>query len=130
MTTNIDRRAFLATSASALTIAGLRPGFAQQFPARGFTIIVPYGPGGGSDITARLLAKDLEGVIGKTVTVENRAGGNGSIAASVMTSAPADGYTLLVVDTTLLSVSPLFVSQLSYDPQKDFVPIAALARCA
>lgn len=62
------------------------------------------------------------------VVVENRAGGDGSIAASAIIAAPAGGSTLLVVDTTLLSVSPLFVSQLSYNPQKDFVPIAALAR--
>ena len=64
----------------------------------------------------------------RSVVVENRAGGNGGVAAAVIAAAPADGYTLLVVDTTLLSVSPLFISQLTYNPQKDFVPIAALAR--
>ena len=64
----------------------------------------------------------------RSVVVENRAGGNGGVAAAVIAAAPADGYTLFVVDTTLLSVSPLFISQLSYNPQKDFVPIAALAR--
>jgi tripartite-type tricarboxylate transporter receptor subunit TctC len=80
------------------------------------------------DTTARLLALRLQKRIGQTVVVENRAGGNGSVAAGVIGAAPADGCTLLVVDTTLLSVSPLLVSQLAYNPQKDFVPIAALAR--
>jgi tripartite-type tricarboxylate transporter receptor subunit TctC len=99
-----------------------------QFPSQPIKLIVPYAPGGVPDTTARLLAQRLQDRVGQTVVVENRAGGNGGVAAGVIAAAPADGYTLLVVDTTLLSVSPLFVSQLSYNPQKDFVPIAALAR--
>jgi tripartite-type tricarboxylate transporter receptor subunit TctC len=89
---------------------------------------VPYAPGGVPDTSARLLGRRLQERVGQPVVIENRAGGNGSIAAGVIAASPADGYTLLVVDTTLLSVSPLFVSQLSYNPQKDFVPIAALAK--
>jgi tripartite-type tricarboxylate transporter receptor subunit TctC len=99
-----------------------------QFPSQPIRFIVPYAPGGVPDTTARLLAQRLQDRIGQSVVVENRAGGNGGVAAGVITSAPADGYTLLVVDTTLLSVSPLFVSQLTYSPQKDFVPVAAVAR--
>src|SRR3954469_24401338 len=90
-----------------------------QYPNQPIKLIVPYAPGGVPDTTARLLAQKLQDRVGQTVVVENRAGGNGSIAASVIIAAPPDGYTLLVVDTTLLSVSPLFVSQLPYDPQKD-----------
>ena len=105
------------------------PALAQsQYPSQAIKLIVPYAPGGVPDTTARLLAQKLQNRLGQTVVVENRAGGNGGVAANAITAAPADGYTLLVVDTTLLSVSPLFVSQLSYNPQKDFVPIAALAR--
>ena len=100
----------------------------SPYPNQPIKLVVPYAPGGVPDTTARLLALKLQNRVGQSVVVENRAGGNGSVAASVITAAPADGYTLLVVDTTLLSVSPLFVSQLSYNPQKDFVPIAALAR--
>jgi tripartite-type tricarboxylate transporter receptor subunit TctC len=99
-----------------------------QYPSQPIKLIVPYAPGGVPDTTARLLAQRLQERIGQTVVVENRAGGNGGVAAGVIAAAPADGYTLFVVDTTLLSVSPLFVSQLTYDPRKDFVPIAALAR--
>jgi len=89
---------------------------------------VPYAPGGVPDTVARLLAHRLQDRVGQSVVVENRAGGNGGVAAGAIAAAPADGATLLVVDTTLLSVSPLFISQLSYNPQKDLVPIAALAR--
>ena len=99
-----------------------------QYPSQSIRLIVPYAPGGVPDTTARLLAQRLQDRVGQTVVVENRAGGNGGVAAAVITAAPADGYTLLVVDTTLLNISPLFVSQLSYNPQKDFVPVALLAR--
>ena len=72
---------------------GIRPAWAQ-YPERNLTLIVPYGAGGGTDITARLLAKDLEPVIGKPVTVENRGGGGGWIGWGALAAAKPDGYTL------------------------------------
>lgn len=112
-----------------LVILSSWPASAQaQYPSQAIKLIVPYAPGGVPDTTARLLAQHLQERVGQSVVVENRAGGNGGVAAGVIAAAPADGYTLLVCDTTMLSVSPLFISQLSYDPKKDFVPIAALAR--
>ena len=65
-----------------------------QFPERNITLIVPYGAGGGTDVTARLLAKDLEAVLGKPVTVENRAGGGGWVGWGGLAAARPDGYTL------------------------------------
>jgi len=65
-----------------------------QYPERGLTLIVPYGAGGGTDITARLLARDLEAVLGKPVTVENRAGGAGWIGWGALAASRPDGYTL------------------------------------
>ena len=123
----IPRRAFVAALAAVFCLPLAAQG-QSPYPSQGIRLIVPYAPGGVPDTTARLLAQRLQDRIGQTVVVENRAGGNGGVAAAVIAAAPADGYTLLVVDTTLLSVSPLFISQLSYNPQKDFVPIAALAR--
>ena len=71
------------------------PGAAQaQYPERHITLIVPYGAGGGTDITARLLAKDLEAVLGKPVTVENRAGGGGWVGWGGLAAAKPDGYLL------------------------------------
>jgi len=122
----IMRRGFVAALAVVLCLPAAQA--QAPYPSQGIRLIVPYAPGGVPDTTARLLAQRLQDRIGQTVVVENRAGGNGGVAAAVIAAAPADGYTLLVVDTTLLSVSPLFISQLSYNPQKDFVPIAALAR--
>jgi tripartite-type tricarboxylate transporter receptor subunit TctC len=80
--------AFLATGA-----AGIRPA-AAQYPQRGVSLIVPYGAGGGTDITARLLARDLEPVLGKPVTVENRGGGGGWIGWGALAAAKPDGYTI------------------------------------
>ena len=65
-----------------------------QYPERGLTLIVPYGAGGGTDITARLLARDLEAALGKPVTVENGAGGAGWIGWGALAAAKPDGYTL------------------------------------
>ena len=106
-----------------------RPAAADaDYPNRPIRLIVPYAPGGVPDTSARLLAQRLQGRIGQSVFVENRPGGNGGVAATVINTSPAGRYTLMVVDTTLLSVGPIFLNNLSFDPKKDFVPIAALAR--
>ena len=91
-----SRRRFLgaAAGAAALSVVGHRPGFAQEFPARGILVIVPYAAGGGSDVSARLLARDLEPILGKSVTVENRAGGGGWIGWGSLAASKADGYTI------------------------------------
>jgi tripartite-type tricarboxylate transporter receptor subunit TctC len=87
------KAAFVALAVSASAIAPTTAP-AQQYPERGVTLIVPYGAGGGTDITARLLAKDLEAVMGKPVTVENRAGGGGWLGWSALAAAAPDGYIL------------------------------------
>jgi tripartite-type tricarboxylate transporter receptor subunit TctC len=95
MISTISRRGFLATSgAAALSVVGHGRGFAQQFPARGLLVIVPYAAGGGSDVSARLLARDLEPILGKPVTVENRAGGGGWIGWGSLAASKPDGYTI------------------------------------
>ncbi len=109
----ISRRSFLSTtagaSALALTGAGIRPAQAQ-YPERPISLIVPYGAGGGTDITARLLAKDLEPIIGRPVTVENRGGGGGWVGWGALAAAKPDGYTL-----GYLNVPSMFAGYL--DPQ-------------
>jgi tripartite-type tricarboxylate transporter receptor subunit TctC len=98
------------------------------YPTQGIRLIVPYAAGGVPDTVARFVGQRLQERLGQSVVVENRPGGNGSVAAAAITAAPADGYTLLVTDSAMLSVNPLFFKQLSYNSQKDFVPIALLAR--
>ena len=74
--------------------AGLTIPASAQYPERGITLIVPYGAGGGTDVSARLLARELEGVLGKPVTIENRAGGGGWIGWGSLAKAAPDGYTI------------------------------------
>jgi tripartite-type tricarboxylate transporter receptor subunit TctC len=116
---------------AALMICALTAGAARAqaaYPNQGIRLIVPYAAGGVPDTVARFVGQRLQERIGQSVVVENRPGGNGSVAAAAITAAPADGYTLLVTDSAMLSVNPLFFKQLSYNSQKDFVPIALLAR--
>ena len=95
MVSSISRRNLLGTAAgiAALPLVGLDRAYAQ-YPERGLMLIVPYGAGGGTDVTARLLARDLEVALGKPVTVENRAGGGGWIGWGALAAARPDGYTL------------------------------------
>jgi tripartite-type tricarboxylate transporter receptor subunit TctC len=95
---SISRRGFLgatagASAATAMGMAGIRPAQAA-FPERGLLVIVPYAAGGGSDISARLLARDLEPIFGKPVTVENRAGGGGWVGWGSLAGSKPDGYTI------------------------------------
>lgn len=95
MASSISRRGFLGTTAgaAAFSIAGAQTAHAA-FPERGIIVVVPYAAGGGSDISARLLAKDLEPIFGKPVTVENRAGGGGWIGWGSLAASKPDGYTI------------------------------------
>jgi tripartite-type tricarboxylate transporter receptor subunit TctC len=83
----------LASALALIALAVATPA-AAQYPERNVTLIVPYGAGGGTDITARMLAKDLEAVLGKPVTVENRAGGGGWVGWGGLAKAAPDGYTI------------------------------------
>ena len=95
------------------------------FPSRPVRIIVPFGPGGGGDITARLVAEKLGEKLGQRFLVENQPGAGGIAAARAVLAAPADGHTLaLLSNGTAISV-PLF-KNLPFDPLKEFVPISAL----
>lgn len=96
MTSTRRSRSFTATVVAGLAaLALVHPGLAQsQYPERGITLIVPYPAGGGTDVTARLLARDLEIALGKPVTVENRAGGGGWLGWGALAAAKPDGYTI------------------------------------
>lgn len=116
---------------AALVVCALAAGSARgqaSYPSQGIRLIVPYAAGGVPDTVARFVGQRLQERIGQSVVVENRPGGNGSVAAAAIAAAPADGYTLLVTDSAMLSVNPLFFKQLAYSAQNDFVPVALLAR--
>jgi tripartite-type tricarboxylate transporter receptor subunit TctC len=101
--------------------------FAQDYPARTITIIVPFAAGGPADITGRIVADMLTRHLGQNVVVENVGGGGGTIGATRAARATPDGYTLLSGHMGTNAAAPVFYPNLGYDPQKDFGPISLTA---
>ncbi len=97
----------------------------QNWPSRSIRLIVPYGTGGGSDILARQIGASLQTMWGQGIAVENRAGASGNIGTEAVVRAPADGYTLLLQNSTMV-VNPAIAGKLNYDPEKDLTPIMLL----
>ena len=117
----ITRRAFAASSAAAAAVAsfGFKPALAQAYPARPVTVIVPWGAGGGTDATARIVAALLEKDLGQPFNVVNRTGGSGVVGHSAIATAPPDGYTLgmLTVEIAMMHWQKLTeLSPSSYTP--------------
>jgi len=100
---------------------------AQPWPQRSVTLVVPFAPGGGTDSLARELAKILQEKLGQSFVVDNRGGAGGAIAAAQVAQARPDGYTLLFVTSTFVTVAATD-RKLPYDISKDFTPIAMLGR--
>lgn len=98
---------------------------AQAYPSKSVRIIVPYGTGGGSDILARQIGAGLQTMWGQGIVVENRAGASGNIGTEAVVRSPADGYTLLLQNSTMV-VNPAVSGKLNYDPEKDLTPIMLL----
>lgn len=120
----IGRRAALSAAA---ILAAPRRGLAQ---ARAVRLIVPYPPGGATDITARLLADQLGAALGQSFVVENRGGAASITGTQAIATAAPDGTTLGVVDTAFLVNPGLFGARLPYDTQRDFTPVSLLVRAA
>jgi len=115
------RRTIVA--AIALVLAG--SALAQStYPSRPVTMVVGFAPGGGTDITARTIAKKLAEYLGQQVIVENRAGAGGNIATDMVAKANPDGYTILLANVGSLTVAPHMNAKLPYDPQRDLAPIS------
>jgi tripartite-type tricarboxylate transporter receptor subunit TctC len=100
---------------------------AQPYPTRPVKLIVPFPPGGNTDIVGRLLAQKLSDSFGRQVYVENRGGAGGTIGAEAAAKSPNDGYTLFFSTTGTLASAPSLQPNLRYDPIKDFAPISTLA---
>ena len=129
--THRDVRRRLVTFAAAFFAALPLAANAQApagYPIKAIRFIVPYSPGGLPDTVARIVAQRLQDKLGQSVVVDNRPGANGGVAAGVLTSAPADGYQFLVTDGSMFSINPKMYAKLTYYPDKDFVPVALIAR--
>jgi tripartite-type tricarboxylate transporter receptor subunit TctC len=115
-------RFLMTLAAMALTL----PAYAQSYPDKPITIVVPYTAGGGVDMVARMLAASLQARWGQTVVVDNRPGGNGNIAAQRVATAAPDGYTLLASAEMPLIMNQSLYSSLPYDPNA-FVPVSIVS---
>ena len=116
---NLARRLASLAFAAIATAAS-----AQSFPDKPIKIIVPFPPGGGTDILARVVGQKIAAFMKTSVVIENRAGAGGNIGVGVAAHAPADGYTLVLGQTSNLAISPSLYKKLDYDPVKDLVPVA------
>jgi tripartite-type tricarboxylate transporter receptor subunit TctC len=108
-----------------VTHAAASSALEQNYPAKPVHIIEPFGLGGGPDLLARTLAPKLSKLWGQPVTVENHPGAGATVGPAQVATSPADGYTLLI-NTSAQAYSAAFLKNLSYDPLKDFIPVAPL----
>jgi tripartite-type tricarboxylate transporter receptor subunit TctC len=120
-------RGFMALAA---VLAATSGAFAQDYPARPIKMIVGFVAGGGPDVVARGFAQKLGEVLGQPVVVENRPGAGATTATAQVSKMPADGYTLLVGETSQLFVAPYVYKNLQYDTVRDFTPISMVATTA
>ena len=101
--------------------------FAQAWPTKPIRFIVPYPPGGTSDILARTIGEKLGTALGQTIVVENKPGANGNVGADYVAKASPDGYTFLLADIGAIAISPSVYPTLPFDPAKDFAPVTMVA---
>ena len=119
---NITRIALTALCLLASPLA-----LAQAYPAKPVKLIVPFPPGGPTDIVGRFVASKLSEALGQQFVVENRAGAGGTVGSEVASQASADGYTLLYGSTSTLAMAPSLYRKLAYDPRKSFAPISLVS---
>jgi tripartite-type tricarboxylate transporter receptor subunit TctC len=103
------------------------PCAAQAWPAKPLRLMVPFPPGGSTDIVARIVAQKVSAQLGQPIVIENRGGAGGTLGTAVVAKAPADGYTLVVATTSTHVVAPAVYPRLDYDPVKDFAPVSLIA---
>jgi tripartite-type tricarboxylate transporter receptor subunit TctC len=121
------KRLIQRISAAATLLAAATLAAAQAWPSKPIKIIVPYPPGGTSDILARAVGQKLQEQWGQAIVVENKPGATGNIGADFVAKSPPDGYTVLLADIGSLAIAPSVVATLPFDPVKDFAPVIMVA---
>jgi tripartite-type tricarboxylate transporter receptor subunit TctC len=111
----------------ALAVAFAAPVYAQSYPSKPIKLVVPFGPGGPTDVAARIVAQVLPSALGQSVVIENRPGAGGAVGSKSVANAEPDGATLLVGTSATLGVVPALMKNPGYDPIKSFAPVAKVA---
>jgi tripartite-type tricarboxylate transporter receptor subunit TctC len=119
-------RLLAGVAALVLAVNGAAHAQADDYPARPITILVPFAPGGSSDVVMRLLSKTVSESLKQTIIIDNRPGGAGNVAALAVKNAPKDGYLLMLGHTGSHAINATLYSDLKFDPAKDFTAIAPL----
>ena len=124
----INRRLALSSTALAAIVFIANPAFAQNsWPTKPVKIVVPFAPGGTTDILARAVAPELSRAFGQPFIVDNRAGAGGNVGADLVAKSPADGYTLLMGTVGTHGINKSIYPKMPFDPQKDFAPVTLVA---
>jgi tripartite-type tricarboxylate transporter receptor subunit TctC len=118
----------LCVAAAVMAMAAPSAAMAADYPSRPITMIVPFPPGGASDIAARVVSKEAEAILKQPIIIENRAGATGNIGARAVASAVPDGYTLLCAALSVWSINAALFKSLPYDPAKDFDHLTVAVR--
>jgi tripartite-type tricarboxylate transporter receptor subunit TctC len=125
----LNRRALIGgTTALAGSTLLAQHAAAQSYPQRAVRLIVPYAPGGGTDVFSRLLVSQIEKEFGQTLVIDNRAGGASVIGTQAVANAQPDGYTIGMMDSAFFTNPGLLKDKLPYDTRKDFIPVSLLSR--
>jgi tripartite-type tricarboxylate transporter receptor subunit TctC len=119
----LTRRLLLALAAGTVASSA----FAQAWPAKPIRIVVPFPPGGGTDTIARETSQKVAAATGWTLVIDNKPGAGGNLGVDAVAKAPADGYTLVLGQTSNLAINPTLYPKMPYDSQKDLAPIVVLA---
>src|SRR6476646_11279046 len=119
-------RSACAFAVAVLVLAASFATHAADYPSQTIKIVVPFPPGGGVDVVARVIAPRLGELLGQSVIIENRGGAGGSVGATFVAQAPRDGYTLLMGTASTHGTNPNVYTKLGYDPVRDFAPVALI----
>ena len=124
------RRRLLALATGCLATLTTTGAFAQAWPAKPIRLVVPVPPGGGTDIIARETSQRVAAATGWTFVIDNKPGAGGNLGVDAAAKSPADGYTIVIGQTSNLAINPTLYARMPYDSQKDLAPIVLLANSA